>query len=1389
MQKTIKRLSKKTVSILMAMLLVFTSVSVAMPAVFALTPAQAASNYNSNASANNTFNLALTLAQNINSYVSVWNGTFSHSGNSYNTGSGNALGQFKTNVRNAFSGNAGTTAAGWFGSKTGENYCPSSPYSSNTTDAFGGTDGSADEPSHALQSGHNNRTWNEDITVSKSRSVADALSGDYANNPLGVPTSVVTGVSMTLYLSGKSDCNHYDSDGGWGHHRHVVEFWYFRQAASYSTSSSNTNYPLTQVQNLKAALDAANKTQSNYTSASWSTYSSARSTAQNMWNAIYANPYTAIGTYGSTTIQNAATALNNAIAGLQTTVTLNGNGGTPTASSVAVTVGSGTTGNFPAGSYSASRSDGYSFNGWSTSSSATSGTASGNISVGFNATLYATWTPTNYTITYNTNGGTAIAAKTYNRTSTDTLPAASGKAGYSFSTWKPAANSGTWSASSTYNSGTSLNGKYGNVTLNAQWSPVGYTITYDANGGSVSPGTLSYNIESTSTLATPSKTGYSFAGWKPSAAAGNWNASTTYAAGASVKNMYGNVTLVAQWNINQYTLTVNPNGGTFNNSTANSSFTQNYQSTKTIDDATRTAYTFSGWTLSGSGSWNGSNKTYTFGAGAGTLTAGWTPINYTITYNANGGSVDSATLGYNIEATSKLATPFREGYTFTGWKPSADAGNWSASSTYAAGSAVTGKYGDVTLVAQWQINQYTLTVDPNGGSWGGSTTNATFTQDYQSTKEIADPSRTGYTFTAWTLSGAGSFDTSSKTFTYGAGASTLKAGWNANIYTVQFDGNGATSGSTASFYKTYEINATIPANGFEKIGYTFQGWSTGANGEKVYGDGAVMSNDLSTVSGDTVTLYAVWEAIPYTVEIDLNSTDPLTTYSGPTGGIYEETITLADPVRPGYTFTGWTLISGSGTLSGSDYTFGPDNAKVRANWSAISYTLTLDANEGVVDPSTITGIIYDEVDVPDPYREGYDFTGWTKVSGKGTYANSKFTFSDDDAQLQAGWEAIIYNVGIDFNCIDEFGNDCSEDITFYEDMPGGCIIGDEVPLGEPTRTGYNFVRWELVSGNGTLENNVYTVRSSDAEIKAIWEAIPYTLTLDTHGGELAEGVSNQITSIIYGTADVPTPTREGYIFLDWEMVEGSKGMYADTRFHFEDGDATLKAQWQAIPYTLTVDLGCEDPTANYSGTVAESYIFLDTVEIPDPTRTGYDFAGWTITSDKAGSFIDKVYTFSSADVTFTATWTAHTYHIAFDINNALATADDVKNMDAVDATFDTAQNLPANEFTVFGYTFKGWALTSDGEKAYDDGAEVINLTTDKDVTVTLYALWSPNQHEMTIEPYVTMELGVEPQMYYNGDLAPITFEGITRSRSACPSARAIPSSAGRSRKAARPARR
>ena len=73
--------------------------------------------------------------------------------------------------------------------------------------------------------------------------------------------------------------------------------------------------------------------------------------------------------------------------------------------------------------------------------------------------------------------------------------------------------------------------------------------------------------------------------------------------------------------INQYVLTVNPNGGTWKSSTSASTITQNYETTTTINNPVRTGYKFTGWTLTGKGSLSGT--TYTFGAGAGTLTANW----------------------------------------------------------------------------------------------------------------------------------------------------------------------------------------------------------------------------------------------------------------------------------------------------------------------------------------------------------------------------------------------------------------------------------------------------------------------------------------------------------------------------------------------------------------------------------------------------------------------------------------------------------------------------------------------------------------------------------------------------------------------------------------------
>ncbi len=113
-----------------------------------------------------------------------------------------------------------------------------------------------------------------------------------------------------------------------------------------------------------------------------------------------------------------------------------------------------------------------------------------------------------------------------------------------------------------------------------------------------------------------------------------------------------------------------------------------------------------------------------------TLTAKWTVNSYTITFDTDGGSaIDPITQDYGTAITAP-ADPTREGYTFMGWNPALPA---------------TMPAGDMTIKAQWRINQYTVTFDTDGGS-----AVAPITQDYGTAITApADPTREGYTFIGW----------------------------------------------------------------------------------------------------------------------------------------------------------------------------------------------------------------------------------------------------------------------------------------------------------------------------------------------------------------------------------------------------------------------------------------------------------------------------------------------------------------------------------------------------------------------------------------------------------------------------------------------------------------
>ena len=148
------------------------------------------------------------------------------------------------------------------------------------------------------------------------------------------------------------------------------------------------------------------------------------------------------------------------------------------------------------------------------------------------------------------------------------------------------------------------------------------------------------------------------------------------------------------------------------------------------DDPKVNGLTFGGW-YTDEDCTDGNEYNFTAPVTKGmTLTAKWTANSYTITFDTNGGSdIGHITQDYGTQITAP-ADPTREGYTFIGWDKAIPA---------------TMPAGDMTITAQWRINQYTITFDTDGGS-----AVAPITQDYGTAITApADPTREGYTFIGW----------------------------------------------------------------------------------------------------------------------------------------------------------------------------------------------------------------------------------------------------------------------------------------------------------------------------------------------------------------------------------------------------------------------------------------------------------------------------------------------------------------------------------------------------------------------------------------------------------------------------------------------------------------
>ena len=315
------------------------------------------------------------------------------------------------------------------------------------------------------------------------------------------------------------------------------------------------------------------------------------------------------------------------------------------------------------------------------------------------------------------------------------------------------------------------------------------------------------------------------------------------------------------------------------------------------------------------------------------LTVQWTAPTYAVTLNTNGGTIADGkdVTGYTYGVGATLPTDVtRTGYTFKGWY---DNENLTGSPVTAIGGAETG---NKEYWAKWEINQYTITFDTNGGS-----EIAPITQDYGTEITAPDnPTRKGYTFKGWDKE---------IPETMPADNITVKAQWGINQYTITFDTNGGSE--ITPITQDYGTEITAPDNPTRK-GYTFKGWD---------------KEIPETMPAENITVKAQWEINQYTITFDTNGGSEI----APITQDYGTEITAPDnPTRKGYTFKGWD--------KEIPKTMPAENITVKAQWEINQYTITFDTNGG----SEIAPITQDygtEITAPDnPTRKGYTFKGWDK---------------------------------------------------------------------------------------------------------------------------------------------------------------------------------------------------------------------------------------------------------------------------------------------------------------------------------------------------------------------------------------------------------------------------
>lgn len=891
-----------------------------------------------------------------------------------------------------------------------------------------------------------------------------------------------------------------------------------------------------------------------------------------------------------------------------------------------------------------------------------------------------------------------------------------------------------------------------------------YTVIFKENTGT---GTMEdqnfvYDVEQKLTPNKFTKTGYTFESWNTS----EDGTGTKYTNEQLVKNLVptpnGTLMLYAQWLPNEYTIIFNANGG----HGAMPEQTLKYDETQAIQEntLTREGYIFAGWNLSADGTDTSyANKEQVLNltsenGGRIELYAQWSANSYTVEFNANGGkgTMTNQVFTYDVAKVLRANVYTRTGYTFVGWSTDANyvvksedatssastTGSTSSSGTTSSTGITEGNSqnttgaklykdkeevsnlattpnGTITLYAIWTKNKYTVIYNPNAPTetTTGSMENSKY--EYNTTARLSENEyqRTGYTFKNWNTKPDGTGTTYNngqeiENLTQTAnGIVNLYAQWTANIYRINFSSNTGI-GTMDTQVCTYDVSTNISANKFKKTGYTFAGWCTVDNPTEtteIYNNSQEIINLVSENNGQ-ITLYAQWTAntnTPYEVAHFVMNTKGIYTLAQTENlaGTTDSNIDINKLIK---TSTAYNIPNGiyyketkvDGKIV-TNATIKPDGTLQIAIYYARTYGYLTTAKGSYI--STITQInnkkyYYGET-IPDitatvEYAQGY-LTNFDKWESNNVVAIENVT---ENPIQNKTWPAMEEGTQITLTAkaTREESNQTPYTVNYY--------------LENANNSEYTLYSIKTLAG---ITNSQITVSDVDIELPNCTIA------------------KTDITTSTIIKADGTTKVNVYYNRNKFALTISGGNNIIETELSTENEQNVDNT----APITKNIKWGA---TVEINATIES---------LPGYT---YEYTGWETTStselgteyDYTKKHTQIIMPAENLTLTATASKTANKYTIIFDANSGNGT------MANQIFTYDVAQKLSKNTFTKTGYTFKGWATEeslnagsdnqdenkgntsetgndlNDNRIVYVDEAQIKNLTTTNNQTITLYAIWA-----------------------------------------------------------------